>query len=111
MRKLFAALGLSVALAAPFAHAEATGIHIPVTQAQLATQESVATLYEDIEFAAKRACHAQLAGSILEHYDRRACRKETMDQAIRNSGIGPLISYHDARLEAPAIETATLASR
>lgn len=107
MKKLFLAIGLSVLAFAPLAQAKEPAVRIQVFEADLASEASLANLYERIENAAQAVCN--VGASPLHRAVQ--CRREAVADAVRAAGFAQLAAYHIAMTTRPPEEATSVAMR
>ena len=110
--RAFLIIASIVAVPLGIANAEPDEIKVPVTSAELQTEEGLAALMSRVEDAAKTMCK-QDHMMPLALGTERDCRKRTIRAALETAKIEPLTAYYASYERAHKPDTAwpTLAAR
>ncbi|MDX2275398.1 MAG: UrcA family protein [Hyphomonadaceae bacterium] len=97
-------LAATLTALAGVASAEPTSISVPFTQADLQSQEAIASLYERIEQAAERVCRDP---SSTFYTTMSTCKADAIEDALERADIAPLLVYAETMERgAPVVEIA-----
>jgi UrcA family protein len=92
MRSIITTLVLAAAMTplAGVAAAKPQTIRVPVSQADLQSSETLATLYERVEDAAEEVCHIENRAAAMT---QASCMRQVIHAALANAEIAPLSDY------------------